>query len=131
MTPRNRVLRSLHFEPVDRIPVVGGFVRHPEFLAASAGVTIEHFWSSPRETAIAALRNQGADVILALILPNKDSVTGSQVEQYHQTEFRTPEDIRDYVATLPEPADSPKRVTRWGSPPNPAMFSLTHLRARI
>ncbi len=32
-------------------------------------------------------------------------------------------------AAIP-PADSPKRVTLEGSPPNAAMFSCTHFRAR-
>jgi len=104
MTPRERVLGALLFEPVDRVPVVGGFVRHPEFLAASAGVAVEHFWSAPRRTAISAFRSLGVDVILALILPNRDSATGSQVEYRHQTEFQSPEDVRDYVAALPAPS---------------------------
>lgn len=103
MTARERVLRALHFEPVDRIPVVGGFVRHPEFLAASAGVTVEAFWSSPRQIAISAFKALGVDVILALILPNRDSSVSSQVEHRHQAEFQSPEDVRDYVAALSAP----------------------------
>jgi hypothetical protein len=98
------VLRTINFEPTDRVPVVGGFVRHPGFLAAAAGVTVEHFWSAPRRTAISAFRNLGVDVILALILPNRDSAACSQVERRNQTEFQSPEDVRNYVAALPGPA---------------------------
>jgi hypothetical protein len=104
MVSRERVLRAIRFEPGDRLPVVGGFVRHPAFLAETAGVSIEQFWSSPRQTAITAFRKLGVDLILALILPNRASTIGSQVEHRHQTEFQSPEDVRDYVAALPAPA---------------------------
>ena len=103
MTRTERVLRALRFEPVDRVPVVGGFVRHADFLAAAAGVTTEQFWSSPRQTAISAFGRQGVDVILALVLPDRDSPICPQVEHCHQDEFRSPEDVRDYVASLPGP----------------------------
>lgn len=103
MTRSDGVLRALRFESVEHVPVVGGFVRHPEFLAAAAGVTLEQFWSSPRQVAISAFRNLGVDVILALILPNRHSATGSQVEPHQQAEFQSPEDVRDYAAALPSP----------------------------
>ena len=43
LTRKERVLRTLHFEPVDRVPVVGGFVRHPRFLADAAARISDHF----------------------------------------------------------------------------------------
>lgn len=103
MTRKERVLRALHFEPVDRVPVVGGFVRHPRFLADTAGVTLDQFWAAPRQTAIAAFKRLGVDVILALILPDRHSAAGAQVEHHRQDEFQTPEEVRDHVASLPAP----------------------------
>ena len=35
------------------------------------------------------------------------------------------------AADMTAPADSPKTVTFFGSPPNAAMFACTHLRAAI
>ena len=100
MNRKERVLGTLQFEPVDRVPVVGGFVRHPGFLAAAAGVTVKEFWESPRTTAISAFRALGVDVIIGLILP-VESTTGGHFEQPKQDKFQSPEDVRDYVYRSP------------------------------
>lgn len=104
MTRKERVLQALAFEAVDRVPVVGGFVRHPAFLAAAAGVTVETFWQAPRAAAITAFKRLGADVIIGLILPDARSATSSAFDPREQDRFRSPEDVRDHVAALPSPA---------------------------
>lgn len=101
MTGKERTLRAIDFEATDRIPVVGGFVRHPPFLAATAGVSVEEFWRDPRKVAIRAFRNLGADVIIGLILPSRDSATGSQVEHRNACRFDSPEAMLDDIAKLP------------------------------
>ena len=103
LSPRERLLRTLRFEPVDRPPVVGGFARHPAFIAEAAGVTVAEFWKSPRRTAIAAFKALGADVMLALILPDPNSEACAQVVHKVQTTFHSPEDVRDYALALPPP----------------------------
>ncbi len=98
-----RVLRTLEFKPTDRAPVVGGMVRHPEFLAEAAGVSLAEFWKDPRRTAIRAFRRLGADLILGLILPQPDAVSYGPLANQGQVRFHSPEDVRDYAAALPSP----------------------------
>jgi hypothetical protein len=104
MTGTERTLRAINFEPVDRIPVVGGFVRHPEFLAEAAGTSVETFRRDPSRTALAAFRSLGVDTILGLILPNPDSPTGAQVEHKRQDRFHSPEDVVAHIRELPSPS---------------------------
>lgn len=106
MTRKERVLRTLMFRQVDRVPVVGGFVRHPAFLADTAGVSLDQFWKSPRQTAISAFKRLNVDMILGLILPDRGSATCAQFEHQHQDEFQSPEDVRDHAASLPSPAEA-------------------------
>jgi hypothetical protein len=101
MTGKERTLCAINFEPTDRIPVVGGFVRHPQFLAAAAGVSVDEFWRDPRKVAIRAFRNLDVDVIIGLILPSPDSAAGAQVEHGKTSRFDSPEAMLDDIAKLP------------------------------
>ena len=103
---RERTLLALDFEPTDRVPVVGGFVRHPAFLAAAAaGTTVAAFWADPKGVAIRAFRNLGVDCIIGLILPSADSAAGAQVGIAKPTRFASPEALLDEIAGLPAPAE--------------------------
>jgi hypothetical protein len=105
MTGRQRALLSLDFKPTDRVPVVGGFVRHAAFLARAAGTTVEGFRADPRGTAVRAFRNMGADCILGLILPDPDSATGAQVGMHRSSRFESPEAVIEEIAALPPAAE--------------------------
>ncbi len=103
MTGRERTLRAINFEPIDRLPVVGGFVRHPHFLAGAAGTTVDAFWADPKTIAIRAFRNLGVDCIIGLILPSADSATGAQVGMHKPSRFDSPEAMLDEIEKLPSP----------------------------
>lgn len=105
MNGRERTLRTLDFEPVDRVPVVGGFVRHARFLAQAAGTTVEAFWADRHGVAIRAFRNLGVDCIIGLILPEPASATGAQVEYHAAPRFASPEAILEDIAKLPALAE--------------------------
>lgn len=98
-----RALGALRLEATDRVPVVGGFVRHAEFLAEVAGVSLEAFWAAPRERAVEAFRVLGADLILGLILPNRKSAIGAPGPHTQSHAFRSPEEVRDHVLAQPGP----------------------------
>ena len=68
MKGKERALRALRFEPVDRIPVLGGQIQSTEVLSA---LSRRDYWSAfdPREVAIEAYRNLGVDLIVSLLLP--------------------------------------------------------------
>ncbi len=94
-------MRALDYLPTDRVPVVGGFVRHPPFLAAAAGVTVEALWKAPQRVAIRAFRNLGVDCIIGLILPSADSATGAQVGMHQPSRFDSPEAMLAEIDKLP------------------------------
>lgn len=68
MKGKERALRALRFEPVDRIPTLGGQIQSTEVLRTFAK---RDYWSAfdPREVAIEAYKELGADLILSLLLP--------------------------------------------------------------
>lgn len=101
MTGRERTLRAIEFRETDRVPVVGGFVRHPRFLASAAGATVEEFWGDPRGVAVRAFRNLGVDVIIGLILPDRASATGAEVGISRPARFSNPEEILEEIERLP------------------------------
>lgn len=101
MTGRERTLRAIHFEPTDRAPVVGGFVRHPPFLAEAAGTSVEAFWADPKTVAIRAFRNLRVDCIIGLILPSPDSAIGAQVNMHKRSRFDSPEAVIEEIEKLP------------------------------
>jgi hypothetical protein len=101
MNGRERTLRAIDFEPTDRVPVVGGFVRHPPFLARAAGTTVEGFWADPKGAAIRAFRNLGVDCVIGLILPSADSASGAQVDMHKPSCFASPEAMIEEIEHLP------------------------------
>jgi hypothetical protein len=100
-----RTLRAIDFKATDRLPVVGGFVRHPPFLAKAAGTTVEGFWADPKGVAIRAFRNLGVDCIIGLILPSADSASGAQVDIHKPSRFDSPEAMLEEIDKLPSPED--------------------------
>ncbi len=100
-----RTLRAIDFQPTDRPPVVGGFVRHPLFLAQAAGTTVDAFWADPKTVAIRAFRNLGVDCIIGLILPSQDSAIGAQVEHHKNSRFDSPESMLAEIEKLPSPEE--------------------------
>ncbi len=101
MTGRERTMLALEFAPTDRVPVVGGFVRHPPFLAKAAGTTLEEFWADPKGVAIRAFRNLGVDCIIGLILPSPESASGAQVGMHQPSRFDSPEAMLAEIEKLP------------------------------
>lgn len=101
LTGKDRVLSAIEFDATDKVPVAGGFVRHPQFLADTAGVSVEEFWADPRGAAIRAFRKLGVDCIIGLILPRPGSPVGAEVEHRTQERFDSPEAVADAIAELP------------------------------
>ena len=98
-----RCLKAINFEQTDYVPVVGGFIRHPAFLAQVAGVSVKQFWENPRKTALEAFKRLNADMILGLILPQADNEVCAEVNITHGQKFYSPEDVRDYADSIPDP----------------------------
>ena len=111
MTGRERALRALHFERVDRAPVAGGLLQNAAFLARTAGV--EDFWAAPRRCVFEAFRRLGCDAILGPVMP-KSPDTVTRDAEGRPTDFSlhtsapvltTPEQVAEYALKLPPAAE--------------------------
>lgn len=105
MTGRERALRALNFEPVDRPPVAGGLLQNAEFLARMADV--DDFWAAPRQTVFEAFRRLGCDAILGPVMPKRPEATTVGADGRHtdftrpdtRPELTTPEQVADYASS--------------------------------
>ena len=79
MTGRERTLRALSFEPVDRTPIAGGLLQNAELLAELAGA--DDFWSAPRRHVFEAFRRLGCDAILGPVMPKAPDSTTRDAHQ--------------------------------------------------
>jgi len=103
MTGRERALRALNFEPVDRPPLAGGLLQNAAFLAEAAGVS--DFWADPRRTAFEAFRALGCDVVLGPVMPKRpeDTTTDAYGRPtdftvvHAKPELTTPEQVADWA----------------------------------
>ena len=63
LSGKERTLRALNFEVTDRLPIVGGRIRHVEFLTEVANITVDQFWENPRHFAIEVADRMGARIL--------------------------------------------------------------------
>jgi hypothetical protein len=103
MSGRERALRALNFERVDRVPMMAGWAPHAEFLIAASGDA--GFWDHPSATAIRAWRNLECDMCPQLVLPNKREDFRGDVRATWEARqaYSSPEDVVRFVESLPTP----------------------------
>ncbi len=109
MTGRERTLRALSFEPVDRLPVAGGLLNNWELLADVAGAG--DFWADPRRHTFEAFRRLGCDAILGPVMPkHPDSMTeGARgrptgfTRREEPEPLGTPEEVAGHARQAPSP----------------------------
>jgi len=70
VTKRERVQRAIRFEPVDRVPLCGGYIMVDRYLAALAGCSLEQFWKDKVKWAVEAYHALDMDMICQLCLPS-------------------------------------------------------------
>ncbi len=111
MTGRERTLRALSFQDVDRAPVAGGLLQNAEFLAETAGR--EDFWAAPRECLFEAFRRLGADAILGPVMPKRPECVTRDAEgrptdftvREAKPELTTPEQVAEHARGVSTPRD--------------------------
>lgn len=116
---RERVVRALNFESIDRPPMWGGWCENPRFLEKASGIHLKYGftlneWENPMRAALKALKNVGVDVTCGIQLPkppemmsNSDGAYGYMGWEVSSTEERgyTAEKVVSYVESLPKPED--------------------------
>ena len=109
MTGRERALRALNFEPVDRTPVAGGLLQNAEFLAEMAGA--DDFWAAPRQCAFEGFRRLGCDAILGPVMPKRPECVTHDAHgrptdftaRHVEPVLTTPEQVAEHARAMPSP----------------------------
>jgi flagellar motor protein MotB len=107
LTGKERTLRALDFEPVDRAPIAGGLLQNAEYLARKAGR--RDFWAAPRETAFQAFRAMGCDAVLGPVMPKRPEDTTRDAQgqptdftvSHAKPELTTPEQVAEHAQLQP------------------------------
>jgi hypothetical protein len=111
---RERALRALNFEETDRVPIHGGWFKHPKFLELASGIKMKYgftmnTWENPLRAIARAYINVGADVTWWLAVPERqDQLTSRGFVKIHglhvrrDPRYNSPEDVvTKYVDVLP------------------------------
>jgi hypothetical protein len=110
MTHYERCVAALEGEPVDRAPLLGGFICQEDFyVQGGPAESVEHFWTSPREFAIEAFLRVGADVIVQFVLPkrseestgDKDTGPTNFGKGHSHDQFPDPDSVVEFVRNWP------------------------------
>mgnify|MGYP001067714255 CR=1 FL=1 len=116
---KERTIRALSFEEIDRPPMWGGWCENPAFLEKASGIHLKYDftmneWENPMRAALQAFRNVNVDVTTGIQLPKPPEMTSSPNHgiaymgwEVSTTEERgyTPEKAVKYIEALPSPED--------------------------
>lgn len=106
----NRALGALTFHPTDRVPFIGGRIRHAAFLLAVSGASLDSLQENPRKVAMDVAKLLGADAVFGPAFPIPDSSIGANMHIQTKSEIQTPEDILTYIEKLPPVEDVIKSI---------------------
>jgi hypothetical protein len=116
---RERAIRALSFEDVDRPPMWGGWCENARFLEQASGIRMKYGftineWENPMRAALKAFKNVGVDVITSIQLPKPPEMMSDPRGPYGYMGWEvsstvergyTPERVVSYIESLPEPGD--------------------------
>ena len=104
MTSKERIFRQLAGEPVDHVPLIGGWVLGARNIAEIAGITIDQYKADPLGAVHKANHALGCDGLVPPGIPSPDNL-----EENHQGEVREetfkdvePEDLLAYAEKIPD-----------------------------
>jgi hypothetical protein len=102
MTGKERIMRQIAGEDVDRIPLVGGWNLGLENVAELAGLSIPDYLADPLGGVIKANLNLGVDAVSTLVVPTDPTEirTGS-LEEHNFSEVE-PEALLNRALTIPD-----------------------------
>ena len=103
MKPRERILRSIAFDEVDRPPLLGGWIRSAPQLQMIAGMSAEKFWSDPESGTLRAHTRLRPDGLLDFFVPPSQDVYRKVTHETlrQRGAYQEPEQVKEYVENLP------------------------------
>lgn len=82
MTGRERILNQIAGRPVDRVPLIGGWVLGMANVAELAGISIEQYLADPHAGFLLANRALGVDGLASPIIPTEpDSIREGSIQE--------------------------------------------------
>jgi len=114
MTRKERIIRMLNLEKVDRIPLLGGFFVSGKHYQGITDISEDLFFEEPAKYAIAAYRELDVDGLILLRLPSRISghleYRGMTKENFYsyKKRYNSPVDVLAYVESLPSPEEELK-----------------------
>ena len=104
MTSKERIFKQLVGEPVDHIPLIGGWVMGARNIAEIAGVSVAQYQADPVGSVLAANRVLGCDGLVPPAIPSP-----TDLDENHQGEVREEtfkdveaEDLLAYAEKIPD-----------------------------
>lgn len=102
MTSKERILCQIRGEPVDHIPMFGGWNLGVANLADLAGLTIEEYLADPWAGVMLANRNLRVDGLVPPIVPtDTEAIRSGSVQEEHFAEVQ-PEALLEYAEQIPD-----------------------------
>lgn len=106
MTCRERIEAAILGEPVDRTPILGGWISCRQSLCELAGVTDEELDADPVGVNVRAYRALGTDGLIGTMAPRKEDFRIVSKESYaHADTGMSLEQTFEAVDKLPDPAE--------------------------
>lgn len=104
MNGYERARKALTFQQIDCVPTFGGWIVSPDFFEYITG---KDFWQDPVSIACQAYRKLEVDIVFQCFYlpPSKDEwrIALEEPELKEQENYKSPEDIINWIDTLPEP----------------------------
>jgi len=114
LTRKQRLLNHIHGEPVDRIPMLGGWILGVRNLAAIAGITVEEYLKEPMRGVIRANQVLGVDAIVPPVVPTDINSIRAGALQESSFAHVEPEALKERADAIP---DTEKQVQTRFNPP--------------
>jgi len=111
---RERILRTLHFEEIDHVPLLGGWILGEHQHQEIAGCSAEAFWEDPVQCTIDAHRALAVDgMVMVMVPPKPGEYRDEQLYSQEKLEglnrrYRNPEDVLAFAKALPSPDEALK-----------------------
>jgi hypothetical protein len=105
MTKYERIVRQARFEPVDRIPTLGGWINGAVHLQELSGLTQEAFWKDAWTGSLTAYRNLDVDGMLGHIVPrSQDTIRQGYILERDQA-HHSADEVLAYAESRPDDAE--------------------------
>jgi hypothetical protein len=94
-------------QPVDRTPVLGGWISCPDHICKIAGTDIDAYWEDPRGVSVEAYKRLGMDGVIDIVVPrSKDDFRIVDANSYrHADNGLSLDEVLEWIEKAPSAAE--------------------------